>query len=29
LVLTLLGMILLATVMVYANVQDVVRWWAV
>lgn len=26
--LTVLGMIVLATVMVYANVQDVVRWWA-
>lgn len=26
--LTLLGMIFLAAVMLYANVQDVVRWWA-
>jgi len=26
--LTLLGMVLLATVMVYANAQDIARWWA-
>ena len=26
--LTVLGMIFLAAVMVYANVHDVVRWWA-